>query len=544
MTLHRIGIAGAGPAGLYAALLLKKANPACQVDLVERNPAGATYGFGVVLSDRTLTHFRAADAPSYDALTAHQATWDAIETIYGGERVRCEGHYYLGIARKKLLDLLQQRCLQVGVGLQFDTDLRDLGRFRGADLIIAADGVNSTVRAAHADAFGPTLTPGRSKYIWLGLEWTPSAFTFLFVETEHGLFQAHIYPYDREASTCVLMCGDATWRRAGLDRMSEAESLAFCRELLAPYTGGARVMGNRSLWYTFQTVRNRCWSHGNLVLLGDAAHTAHWSIGSGTKLAMEDAIALVRSLGACADVGEALCRYEAERRPVVERLQAAGQVSESYCEAVAPGLAPVQFAFQLMTRSGRLDYGGLRARDPGFVEAVDQLFGGCEPARAPLRLGDLWLSNRLVDGEGAGLVFVNAPDPAAVAAVHAGGACVGLRLWEASPSLVRAAVEAGVDLLELAGRAVAGLADVRALWPAGRPLAVRLEPGASALGEAPCDLVALDSDDPALGARLRAATGLPVMMHAATGAAAHTLVAGARADLCRVPTVPAPAASD
>jgi anthraniloyl-CoA monooxygenase len=531
-----VGVAGAGPAGLYAALLLKKAKPGANVRVVERNPAGATYGFGVVLSDRTLTAFREADQLTFDAITAHQLTWDAIEVIWRGVPVRCEGHSYLGIARKRLLDILQRRCEELGVNVQYDTELRGLAPFDDCDLIIGADGVNSRVRSLHARAFRPRLSPGQSKYVWLGVRWAPTAFTFAFAETEHGLFQAHMYPYDRGAATCVLMCRDETWRRAGLDRMSETESLAFCQRLLAPYTGGARVLSNRSLWTTFQTVRCAKWSHGNVVLLGDAAHTAHWSIGSGTKLAMEDAIALVRALSAAGDLPRALARYEAERRPVVERLQAAGRVSERYCEGVGSsrGLDPVAFAFQLMTRSGRVDYDALAQRDSSFIDAVNGRFGGVEPVRAPLRLRDVVLPGRLV---GEGVVFASGLDEAG--AVRARGARAALRV--SNLAHVRAAAEAGFDLLELAAARLFPAA--RAVWPQGRPLAVALGDGgdlaaavalARSLAAQGCDLVTFDSDSPALGEAVKAEAGGAVMLRAGSRAAANTLVAGARADLVQI----------
>lgn len=485
-----VSIVGAGPAGLYAALLLKKLGPQSRIRVVERNPAGATYGFGVVLSDRTLSAFRAADAATFAAITAHQASWEAIETYHRGQPVRCGGHTYLGIARKRLLEILQRRCEELGVTVQYQTECTALPE---GDLIIGADGVNSLVRSRLAEHLRPSLTPGRSRYIWLGARWAPTAFTFVFHQTGHGLFQAHMYPYDREASTCVLMCGEETWRRAGLDRAGEAESLAFAEELLAPYTGGARFVSNRSLWQTFQTVRCELWSHGNAVLIGDAAHTAHWSIGSGTKLAMEDAIALVQSLCNSESIPAAVARYEAERRPRVERLQQAGRVSERYCEEIerSLGLPPVQFAFQLMTRSGRLDWDELRRRDPGFVAAVAALFGG-EPVGAPLKLRGLTLPNRLVSGPEAGI---------------------------------------GLPILRPEGFPTA-----RAKAAPDRPLAVMLAPGeagqAGALARAGCDLICLDSDDPALGEQVRNEAKIPVMLRAPSVSAANTLVAGARADLC------------
>lgn len=400
-----IGILGAGPAGLYAALLLKRQNPDHQVTVIERNPAGATFGFGVVLSDRTLGNFRAADPASFDAITAHQATWEAIQTFKGpGVPVVCGGHTYSGIARQNLLSLLQHRCEELGVHLQFETEVDDLAIFGDCDLIIAADGVNSMVRRNRADAFGTTIERGRSKYIWLGAKWVPTAFTFIFQQTEHGLFQAHAYPYDKETSTCIVMCRDETWQRAGLDQLTEAESVRFCQELLRPYLGEAQFLANRSLWSTFQTVKNQRWSHGRIVLLGDAAHTAHWSIGSGTKLAMEDAITLVGALGRQATVPEALAAYERERRPIVERLQAAARVSELACENVEESmhLDPLPFAFQLLTRSGRLDYAELRKRDPAFIDQVDRWYAAqagiavTAPALTPIIAGGTLLANRLV----------------------------------------------------------------------------------------------------------------------------------------------------
>lgn len=575
-----IGILGAGPAGLYAAILLKLANPEHRIRVIERNPAGATFGFGVVLSDKTLTHFREADPVSFDEITAHQATWKAIETYHRGKPVRCEGHYYLGIGRKRLLEILQKRCDALGVQIDFRQEVGDLTPFAGCDLVIAADGANSITRRTYAEHFQPSYEYGQAKYIWLGMEWVPSAFTFVFHTTEHGVFQAHIYPFDQNTSTCIVMCRDETWLAAGLDKLDEAASARFVKELLAPYVGDVRYLTNRSLWSTFNTIKAGRWSHGNVVLLGDAVHTAHWSIGSGTKLAMEDAIALVSALQRHEHIPTALQAYEAERKPIVEKLQQAGQVSQSYCENAERfmHLEPLQFAFQLMIRSRRLDYESLHRRDPRFMDAVDAWFTqrafaaagevpvvGMTPAQSPVRLGGLVLRNRLVaaslpeapSADGPGLILAAAADPATwaglVASVHRRpGDRIALRLSGADPvAAAPQAAAAGFDMLHLPAASPEVVAAVRAAWPAGRPLAVALPvPEAGSLAETldaaralkagGCDLihVAAATDQLARVAycseqirnELRVAT--MVDCPGAGSSEVNTLIAGARADLC------------
>lgn len=407
----RVGILGGGPAGLYTAILLKNENPDHQIKVIERNPAGVTWGFGVVLSDRTLTAFQNADPKSFAEITAHQSTWKAIDTIHRGERVHCGGHYYLGIGRKRLLDILQKRCEELGVELHFETEENDLSVFADCDLIVAGDGVNSIVRKTYNDHFQAEIVRSKSKYIWLGVEYIPSSFTFIFHETEHGLFQAHMYPFDEKTSTCIVQCRDEVWERAGLDKLDEAASVQFCKDLLKPYLGDVNFLSNRSLWSTFQMVTTKNWSHKNIVLIGDAVHTAHWSIGSGTKLAMEDAIALVEALKQHDEIPVALAHYQQERKPVTERLQHAGRVSELYCENIEryTHLDPLQFAFQMMIRSRRMDYETLKQRDPEFIASVDRWFaaraaeeagvdgvGTLAPVECPLKLRNLLLPNRFV----------------------------------------------------------------------------------------------------------------------------------------------------
>ena len=412
----KVIILGAGPAGMYAGLLLKKARPATDITILERNPAGATYGWGVVFSDRTLASFREADYPTYARITEQFVLWDAIDTRFRGELMRCGGHVFAGLARKALLDILRERCHELGISMRFEMDITDLSVIPDSDLFIAADGVNSLVRQRHADIFKPSLRVGASKYIWLGTNRVLDAFTFLFQENEHGLFQVHAYPFNGTTSTFIVETDEATWKRAGLDSATETESIAYCERLFAEDLRGHQLLGNNSKWINFVTVKNASWHAGNTVLLGDAAHTAHFSIGSGTKLAMEDSIALVNALSAHHDLAEALTTYEMERRPIVELLQQAAQESRTYFEGIARyrHLPPRQFTFNLLTRSGRISYDDLRLRDGAFVEALDRGFAthfegssvlvvAPPPWLTPLTLRQMTLPNRVAmsmnDGE-------------------------------------------------------------------------------------------------------------------------------------------------
>jgi anthraniloyl-CoA monooxygenase len=375
----KIGVLGGGPAGLYFALLAKRADPSHDVTVVERNAPDATFGWGVVFSEETLGALRDADYESYIEITEAFATWNAIDVVFGGEVVRSRGHAFSGVARKRLLEILQERCRSVGVDLRFHTEVPDLSQFEGFDLVVAADGVNSTVRRLLADQVKPTLDVHRSKYVWFGTDLVFDAFTFIFRETEQGLFQVHAYPFDAQTSTFIVECNQATWERAGLEELTEAESIAFCQELFGPELAGHKLMSNRSLWLSFVTVRCESWHHGNVVLLGDAAHTAHFTIGSGTKLAMEDAIslsnALIRHRGS---LEAALTEYELERQPVVERFQEAARDSATYFENVIrhAHFEPLQFSFHLLTRSGRITHLELERRDPSYLARVDRRFAG------------------------------------------------------------------------------------------------------------------------------------------------------------------------
>jgi anthraniloyl-CoA monooxygenase len=416
----KIALLGGGPAGLYSGILIKKANPAHDITVVERNAADVTYGWGVVFSDRTLASFQRADYKSYEQITNQFVIWNDIDIFYRGETIRCGGHVISGIARKTLLHILQQRCEELGINLRFNQDIIDLAFFDAFDLVIAADGVNSLARKTYAEHFQPTITQGKARYIWLGADKVLDAFTFIFRENEHGLFQVHAYPFSGTNSTFLVECDETSWLNAGLDRVDEAQSLTFCQRLLAENLNGAQLLSNNSKWIGFPTLKTKSWHYRNVVLLGDAAHTAHFSIGSGTKLAMEDAIALAGALEQHSDLEGALNAYELERKPVVEVFQRAAAESQAYFETIKRylGLEPMQFAFHLLTRSGRISYDDLRFRDVRFGEAVDRWHA--EQARAivqehtggeneapvsplyapaptftPLRLRSLTLPNRL-----------------------------------------------------------------------------------------------------------------------------------------------------
>ena len=400
----RIGVLGGGPAGLYFALLAKRADPAHELIVVERNTPDATFGWGVVFSEETLGALRDADYPSYVEITDTFARWSAIEVVYGGRTVRSGGHVFSAIARRRLLEILQRRCRDVGVELAFQREAPDLDAFADRDLVVAADGVNSTARRLLEPHLRPSLDVHRSKFVWFGTDLVLDAFTFVFRTTPHGMFQVHAYPFDAETSTFIVECTEGTWRRAGLDQAGEQESIAFCQELFAPELGGHKLLSNRSLWTSFVTVRCQSWHHGNVVLLGDAAHTAHFTIGSGTKLAMEDAVALGQALQRHpADLAAAMTDYELERQPVVERFQEAARGSATWFENVRryDGFDPVQFTCNLLTRSGRIGHLELTRRDARFAATVDRFFAKRPdllvppPLFAPLRQRALTLANRI-----------------------------------------------------------------------------------------------------------------------------------------------------
>jgi anthraniloyl-CoA monooxygenase len=422
----RIAVVGGGPGGLYFAALTKQLSPGHTVTVWERNAADDTFGFGVVFSDETLGGIEHADEAIYAQMEREFATWDDIDVHAGGADHRGEavhtsgGHGFAAMSRRRLLEILQQRCRALGVRLHFSTPAPDVAELsRTHDLVVAADGVNSTVRARYADTFRPTVDIRHCKYMWLGTDKVFDAFKFYVRETPYGVMQIHGYPYDAKGSTFIVEMNESVWQRAGFATLAGAElapgqsderSAGLVRELFADILDGHDVLLNNSRWVSFATVRNERWRHGNVVLLGDAAHTAHFSIGSGTKLAMEDALALAACLHEQAEVGAALQAYEEERQPVVLSTQRAAQASLEWFENLSQytGQDPVQFAFNIITRSRRVTYDNLRVRDPEFVESVDRWFARHEAARGmgtgevcppmfqPFRLRDLELVNRVV----------------------------------------------------------------------------------------------------------------------------------------------------
>ena len=404
----KITIIGGGPAGLYFGILMKKTDPAADITVIERNPAGVTWGWGVVFSDETLENFQQADETTYERITRTFARWESIDVIFGGRTIRSGGHAFYGIRRMRLLEILLDRCRELGVQLQFDTEAAELSVFSDSDLIVAADGVNSRIRSDRAELFKPDVEVGRSPYTWLATPKIFPAFTFIVRENAHGVFQVHAYPFDDAMSTFIVETDDATLRRAGLDAATELESVAYCEKLFAPELEGHPLLSNKSAWIKFRHVTCETWRHGNIVLIGDAAHTAHFSIGSGTKMAMEDSIALARALGGSAGVPEALVAYEAERRLDISKRQRAAGVSQRWFEGISRYVAfdPEQFAVSLLTRSKRVTHGNLRMRDPAYIGRVDRWYAdnngcrGVEPAPPPMftpyRLRGMPLQNRVV----------------------------------------------------------------------------------------------------------------------------------------------------
>ena len=362
-------VVGAGPAGLYFSYLARRQQPRWRIRVVEQNPPDATFGFGVVFSDKALEFLRGDDPQTYDAITPHMEAWTDLTVVHRGTPVVIDGIGFSAIGRLKFLRLMQQRAASVGIEPEFLKAMSSPEELKSYDLIVAADGANSFVRRT-AD-FGTTITPLSNKFAWFGTTKMFATLTQTFVENEHGMFNAHHYRHSPEMSTFVFECDAETWRRVGFPGMDEAATLHFCENVFAETLGGHRLVSNKSVWRNFPNVRNARWHAGNVVLIGDALRTAHFSIGSGTRLAMEDAIALAKSLDQFrGKIPEALGAFETARRPIVEKLVAAADASGSWYDRFSEHmrLAPRDFAWSYIQRSGRIDPARLRKISPKFVD--------------------------------------------------------------------------------------------------------------------------------------------------------------------------------
>ena len=399
----KIACIGGGPAGLYLGILVKRRAPEHEVVIYERNRPSDTFGFGVVFSDATLGHLAQADPETHAQITSRFARWDDIEIHAGGEVLRSTGHGFCGIERKMLLQILQARAKQLGVVVHYEHEVKSLAEVK-ADVIVACDGVASWVRESLAAELQPRVDVRPNKFVWLGSTVPYGAFTFIFKQTPHGLFRVHAYRYQKEGSTFIVECREDTWRNAGLANATEDQTVAILETIFAEELAGHRLVKNRSIWRNFPVVRCGKWHSGNVVLMGDSAHTAHFSIGSGTKLAMEDAIALRDALLADHDIPRALAAYEARRRPEVESLQAAAQASLEWFEGTERymSMAPIRLTYSLMTRSMRVSHASVAKRDPHLASGVEQLLSAkvglvsaVRPTALPLPLGGARVRNRI-----------------------------------------------------------------------------------------------------------------------------------------------------
>ena len=373
--IMKINIIGGGPAGLYFAILMKKADPGHQIRIYERNGPDDTFGWGVVFSGKTLANLRVADEESHAEITKQFEAWDNVDVVHRDEKISIHGNSFSGIARLQLLKILQRRAEQLGVEISFRTEINDIETLRReCDLLVAADGVNSTVRLQYLEQLKPQLDLRAHRYIWYGTNQLFHGLTLTFRQNSAGTFAAHSYKFNKQTSTFIVECDPETWKKAGFDRMPDDETRAYVENVFAPDLNSHPLLSNNSKWIQFLLVKNENWFFENLVLLGDALHTAHFSIGSGTKLAMEDAIALAESFQKTSSVREALGHFAETRKPVIEEYQSAAFESMLWFEQVRNyiHLSPIDLAFSVMTRSGRVTYEDLKKRDPEFMRKFDE----------------------------------------------------------------------------------------------------------------------------------------------------------------------------
>jgi anthraniloyl-CoA monooxygenase len=371
----KINIIGGGPAGLYFAILMRKASASHQIKIYERNGPDDTFGWGVVFSGKTLANLRAADEVSHAEITRQFEAWDNVDVVHRDAKISIHGNSFSGIARLQLLKILQRRAEELGVEVAFHSEVQDIESLRqDCDLLLAADGVNSTVRLRYAKEFQPDLDIRANRYIWYGTNQLFHGLTLTFRENSAGVFAAHSYKFSPTTSTFIVECDPNTWDNAGFERMSTDQTLDYVGEVFAPDLNGHKLLSNNSKWINFLLVKNRNWFFEKVALIGDALHTAHFSIGSGTKLAMEDAIALAESFQQTANVSEALTHFTQTRRPIIEDYQSAAFESMRWFENAASymHLTPIELAYILMTRSGRVTYDDLKRRSPDFIAQYEQ----------------------------------------------------------------------------------------------------------------------------------------------------------------------------
>jgi anthraniloyl-CoA monooxygenase len=371
----KITIIGAGPSGLYFAILMKKQNRAHEITILERDGPNDTFGWGIVFSDQTFSYLKDNDKPTFTKITRACQRWDNVDVVHKGEKVTIRGNKFSGIARLAFLNILQQRCTDLGVDIRFNSNVTDLSEVEPCDLLVGADGANSLVRRAFGKAFEPSVELRKNRYIWLGTHQLFHGLTLIFREHEAGLFIAHAYKFNDSTSTFIVECSEATWRNARFDWKSDPETCSYLAEVFKEDLAGRPLLANNFVrWLNFPLVKNKRWHHKNAVLLGDALHTAHFSIGSGTKLALEDSVALAKCFKAGHDFEATLAEFQEVRKPIVDEYQDAAYSSLLLFENAQElmQLEPIELAYKLMTRSKKIDHDNLKQRDPEFIAAYDK----------------------------------------------------------------------------------------------------------------------------------------------------------------------------